>query len=172
MRGSVRLLGIDPGLRNTGWGVIEVRENLLKHVADGRIVTKDNMELAQRLLQIFEGLEKIINSYQPEEVAVEETFVNVNAASTLKLGQARGVAMLVPAKFFIQVTEYSPNKIKKSVVGTGHAAKEQVQMMVKMLLPGCLLGSLDAADALAVAVCHAHHRSLSRVLLKDSGVGA
>ena len=172
MKGSLRFLGIDPGLRNTGWGVIEVRENLLKHVADGQIVTQNDTKLAQRLLQIFEGLEKVINTYQPEEVAVEETFVNVNAASTLKLGQARGVAMLVPARFCIQVAEYSPNKIKKSVVGTGHAAKEQVQMMVKMLLPGCLLESSDAADALAVAICHAHHRDLSAILLQGSGVDA
>ena len=162
MAETLRFLGIDPGLRYTGWGVIETRSNQLTPVADGR----------DRLLQIFNGLEKVIKTYKPAEVAVEETFVNVNAASTLKLGQARGVAMLVPAKFGIQVAEYSPNKIKKSVVGTGHAAKEQVQMMVRMLLPGCLSDTMDAADALAVAICHAHHRDLSSIVIQNSRVGA
>ena len=172
MTETLRFLGIDPGLRNTGWGVIETRSNQLTPVADGRIVTKDNKPLADRLLQIFNGLEMVIDTFKPAEVAVEETFVNVNAASTLKLGQARGVAMLVPAKFGIQVAEYSPNKIKKSVVGTGHAAKEQVQMMVRMLLPGCLSDTMDAADALAVAICHAHHRDLSSIVIQNSRVGA
>ena len=172
VRKVLTFLGIDPGLRNTGWGVIETRNNLLIPIADGRIVTKDSNPLAERLLQIFDGLENVINTYEPDEVAVEETFVNVNAASTLKLGQARGVAMLVPAKFGIQVSEYSPNKIKKSVVGTGHAAKKQVQMMVRMLLPGCLTETVDAADALAVAICHAHHRDLSNMLIQNSRVSA
>ena len=160
----MRLLGIDPGLRNTGWGIIDAHENRLSHVADGRITSKDKAPLANRLMQLFEGLEAVINLHNPEEVAVEETFVNVNAASTLKLGQARGVAMLVPARFFLPVSEYSPNIIKKSVVGTGHAAKEQVQMMVKSLLPGCLIESPDAGDALAVAICHAHHRDRSKFM--------
>ena len=172
MKGTIRFLGIDPGLRNTGWGVIEACDNIISHIADGRIVSKDKAPMADRLLQIFDGLEWVINTYKPEEAAVEETFVNVNAASTLKLGQARGVAMLVPARFCLHVAEYSPNKIKKSVVGTGHAAKEQVQMMVKMLLPGCLLDSVDAADALAVAICHAHHRDLVQITMKTSGVDA
>ncbi len=157
----MKLLGIDPGLRNTGWGILEFHDNHLSHVADGRITSKDKSPLAERLVQIYEGLEEVINSHKPEEAAVEATFVNVNAASTLKLGQARGVAMLVPARFSLPVAEYTPNMIKKSVVGAGHAAKEQVQMMVKTLLPGCLIDSPDAADALAVAICHAHHRGAS-----------
>ena len=160
----MKLLGIDPGLRNTGWGILEFHDNHLSHVADGRITSKDKSPLAERLVQIYEGLEEVINSHKPEEAAVEATFVNVNAASTLKLGQARGVAMLVPARFSLPVAEYTPNMIKKSVVGVGHAAKEQVQMMVKSLLPGCLIDSPDAADALAVAICHAHHRRASNVV--------
>ncbi len=162
---AITLLGIDPGLRNTGWGVISAEDNRLSHIADGRIVSTDSAPLAERLMQLFEGLQDVVRTYNPAEVALEETFVNVNAASTLKLGQARGVAMLVPATLSIPVAEYPPNLIKKSVVGAGHAAKEQVQMMVKTLLPGCLIETPDAADALAVAICHAHHRE--RVALND-----
>ncbi len=157
----MRLLGIDPGLRNTGWGLIEAKDNRLIHLADGCVVSNDKDPLADRLVQLFDGLDGIIAGFKPDEVAVEETFVNVNAASTLKLGQARGVAMLVPARHGLRVAEYSPNMIKKSVVGAGHAAKEQVQMMVKTLLPGSIIESPDAADALAVAICHAHHRDAS-----------
>ena len=167
---AITLLGIDPGLRNTGWGVISAEDNRLSHIADGRIVSKDSAPLAERLKQLFDGLQAVVRTYKPVEVAVEETFVNVNAASTLKLGQARGVAMLAPATLSIPVAEYPPNLIKKSVVGTGHAAKEQVQMMVKTLLPGCLIETPDAADALAVAICHAHHRerdALTRQLAKQ-----
>ena len=154
----MRLLGIDPGLRNTGWGVIDVNDNHLSHVAHGLITSNNKQPLSARLLELFIGLEEVITLYKPEEVAVEETFVNVNAASTLKLGQARGIAMLAPARFSLPVAEYSPNIIKKAVVGTGHAAKKQVQMMVKILLPGSSVESSDSADALAVAICHAHHR--------------
>ncbi len=154
----MRLLGIDPGLRNTGWGVIEAEANRLSYVADGKVVSGSSLPLAERLLQLFDGLQDVIKSFAPDEVAVEETFVNVNGASTLKLGQARGVAMLVPARFSLPVAEYPPNLIKKSVVGSGHASKAQVQMMVKTLLPGCVIDSADAADALAIAICHAHHR--------------
>ena len=168
----MKLLGIDPGLRNTGWGILEVRDNHLSHVADGRVTSKDKAPLAERLVQLYKGLEEVINTHKPEEAAVEATFVNVNAASTLKLGQARGVAMLVPARFSLPVAEYTPNMIKKSVVGAGHAAKEQVQMMVKTLLPGCLIDSPDAADALAVAICHAHHRDLVQITMQTSGVDA
>jgi crossover junction endodeoxyribonuclease RuvC len=154
----MRLMGLDPGLRHTGWGVIQAVGNRLSHVADGVISTDDTLPLAARLAQLYEGLARLIREFAPAEVAVEETFVNVNPVSTLKLGQARGVALLAPAHAGIAVAEYPPNLIKKSVVGTGHAAKEQVQMMVKTLLPGAVLNSPDAADALAVAICHAHHR--------------
>ena len=166
----MRLLGIDPGLRNTGWGLIKIEGNHLKHMADGRIMSRDRDPLAERLVQLFDGLEDVIMTFSPDEVAVEETFVNVNAASTLKLGQARGVALLVPARHGLHVAEYSPNMIKKTVVGTGHAAKEQVQMMVKTLLPGSLMKSADAGDALAVAICHAHHRDAFSVTDKKLGV--
>jgi crossover junction endodeoxyribonuclease RuvC len=154
----MRLLGLDPGLRHTGWGVIEVAGNRLSYVADGVISTDDKSPLAARLAQLYDGLVALIREHRPEEAAIEETFVNVNPASTLKLGQARGIALLAPARAGLVVAEYPPNLIKKSVVGTGHAAKEQVQMMVKTLLPGARLNSPDAADALAVAICHAHHR--------------
>lgn len=168
----MRLLGIDPGLRNTGWGLIEVENNHLKHLADGRVVSRNKDPLAERLVQLFDGLDEIIADFKPGEVAVEETFVNVNAASTLKLGQARGVTLLVPARHGLPVAEYAPNMIKKSVVGAGHATKEQVQMMVKTLLPGCMIESPDAADALAVAICHAHHREASGLPAQLAGVGA
>ena len=160
----MRLLGIDPGLRVTGWGIIEAHGNRLSYVADGVVKSDAGLALAARLLQLYEGLVAVIDSFTPSEVAVEETFVNTNAASTLKLGQARGIALLVPARFGLVVAEYPPNLVKKSVVGVGHAAKGQVQMMVRTLLPGCLSTSPDAADALAVAICHAHHRTLPALL--------
>mgnify|MGYP001333291818 CR=1 FL=1 len=158
IRGNMRLLGIDPGLRNTGWGVIEIDGNWLSYVSDGVIKSSPKKSLADRLVQLYDGLNGIIQEHQPAEVAVEETFVNVNAASTLKLGQARGIALLAPARAGLLVAEYPPNLVKKSVVGSGHAAKEQVQMMVKTLLPGCQVETADSADALAIAICHAHHR--------------
>ena len=154
----MRLIGIDPGLRNTGWGIIAVRDNRLIHVADGVILSDSKNSLAGRLVQIYDGLLEVIQKYQPCEAAVEETFVNKNPVSTLKLGQARGISLLVPARLGIPVAEYLPNLVKKTVVGSGHAAKEQIQMMVRMLLPGCEIKTADAADALAIAVCHAHHR--------------
>jgi crossover junction endodeoxyribonuclease RuvC len=155
----MRLLGIDPGLRTTGWGVIESQGNRLSYVADGVVKSTATAPLSQRLLQLHDGLTKIIETYAPNEVAVEETFVNMNGASSLKLGQARGIALLVPALFALPVAEYPANLVKKSVVGAGHAEKGQVQMMVRTLLPGCLVSSADAADALAIAICHAHHRT-------------
>ena len=155
---TIRLIGIDPGLRHTGWGVIEASGNRLGHVADGVISTDSKLPLADRLVQLQTGLSEIIERFHPLEAAVEETFVNKNAASALKLGQARGIALVVPATAGLRVAEYSPNLIKKTVVGAGHAAKQQVQMMVKTLLPASALESADAADALAVAICHAHHR--------------
>lgn len=154
----MRLIGFDPGLQNTGWGVIDVDGNRLRHVADGAVHTSPKATLSDRLVELHAGLQDVIAEYQPEEAAVEETFVNKNAVSTLKLGQARGIVLLVPALAGLHVAEYLPNLVKKTVVGSGHAQKEQVQMMVKTLLPGSQIATADAADALAVAICHAHHR--------------
>ena len=154
----MRLIGLDPGLRNTGWGVIAVQGNRLTHIADGVVKSNAKRPLAERLMELRDGLAAVIHEHQPDEAAVEETFVNANPASTLKLGQARGIALLVPAEFGLPVGEYPPNLVKKTVVGSGHAAKEQVQMMVQTLLPGCVVTSADAADALAIAICHAQHR--------------
>ena len=156
--GHTRILGIDPGLAATGWGLIEVRDNHLSFVAGGTLRSDSGAALADRLAALFDGISKLIEAHAPDEVAVEETFVNANPKSTLKLGQARGVALLAPAKAGLPVVEYPPNLVKKSVVGAGHAAKEQIQMMVRTLLPGCTVETADAADALAVAICHAHHR--------------
>ena len=158
-----RLLGLDPGLRHTGWGIIDVEGSRLRYIADGALHPATERPMAERLVELHDGLAKVIAEHRPEAAAVEETFVNQNAASTLKLGLARGVALLVPALAGLPVAEYSANLIKKSVVGAGHADKSQVQMMVRRLLPGCLLASPDAADALAVAICHAHHARTSRV---------
>jgi crossover junction endodeoxyribonuclease RuvC len=152
----MRILGLDPGLRHTGWGIIDVAGSHLRHVADGAVDSDASQEVAQRLLQIFEGVAAVISEYTPEQAAVEKTFVNRNPASALKLGQARGIALLAPAQAGLSVAEYAPNLVKKSVVGSGHAAKEQVAMMVITLLPGSS-ATADAADALAVAICHAHH---------------
>ena len=152
-----RILGIDPGLRHTGWGVIEASGNRLIHVANGRVSADDKLPMAERLAAIFDGLAETIARWSPDEAAIEETFVNQNPASTLKLGQARGAAMLAPAKAGLPVAEYAANAIKKAVVGAGHADKAQIQMMVGRLLPGVTFAGPDAADALAVAICHAHH---------------
>jgi len=160
---SVRLLGLDPGLRHTGWGVVEAQGNHLRHIADG-VFHSGAGELPERLLRLYNQLNEILDRYRPDEAAVEETFVNKNPQSTLKLGHARGVVILAPAGRGLPVAEYSANLVKKSVVGNGHAAKEQVQVMVRHLLPGCLIESADAADALAVAICHAHHAGMRRVL--------
>jgi len=159
----MRLLGLDPGLRHTGWGVIEAAGNRLIHVADGVVHSDGKQSLAERLVALFRQLNEILDRYRPDAAAVEETFVNKNASSTLKLGVARGVVLLAPAERGIPVAEYSTNLIKKSVVGAGHADKVQIQMMVRRLLPGCAIASPDAADALAVAICHAHHAATKRV---------
>lgn len=164
----MRLLGLDPGLAATGWGVIEHDRGRLAWVGDGVVESRPALPLAARLVQLAEGLETVLRAFLPEEAAVEETFVNRNALSTLRLGQARGVVLLVPARAGLPVAEYPPNLIKKSVVGAGHAAKEQVQMMVRTLLPGALPSSADAADALAVAICHAHHRQTATRLAAAS----
>ena len=153
-----RLLGLDPGLQNTGWGVIDVTGNRLTHIANGVIRTNGKFAMADRLRQLHEGLQDVLNLYQPDEAAVEETFVNKNPSSTLKLGQARGVVLLAPALAGLPIAEYAANLVKKSVVGVGHADKAQIQMMVSTLLPGVSFENADAADALAVAICHSHHR--------------
>lgn len=153
---SMRVLGIDPGLRYMGWGVIQVDGSRLSHVANG-ICKSGNGELATRLLSLYDQLRAIFATYQPDTAAVEQTFVNTDAVATLKLGQARGIAMLVPAQAGISIGEYAPNAVKKAVVGVGHADKEQVAHMVKLQLPGVKLAGPDAADALAIAICHAHH---------------
>jgi len=165
----MRILGLDPGLRNTGWGVIDVKGNRLGHVANGVVVSDAKLGLAARLVQLHHGLAAVIEGHRPAEAAVEETFVNKNPASALKLGQARGIALLVPALAGLAVAEYPPNLIKKTVVGTGHAAKEQIQMMVRTLLPGCEIAGADAADALAAAICHAHHLPPERLGERTGG---
>lgn len=156
----MRIIGIDPGLRNLGWGVIDVLGNKTTHVANG-VCTSHGDDLAQRLLSLHEQLTLIFATYRPTGAAVEQTFVNKDGAGTLKLGQARGIAMLVPAQAGVSVGEYAPNKIKKTVVGVGHADKGQVAHMVKMQLPGIEIAGTDAADALAIAICHAHHGGAS-----------
>jgi len=165
----MRLIGFDPGLRQTGWGVIESDGNRLGHVANGTVSTNASADLASRLAELYDGLVRIIDQYSPVEAAVEETFVNKNPSSTLKLGQARGIVLLVPARAGVAVSEYTPNLIKKSIVGAGHAAKEQVQMMVGVLLPGTDIVNADAADALAVAICHAHHRASAEAIARVTG---
>jgi crossover junction endodeoxyribonuclease RuvC len=158
----MRILGLDPGLRHTGWGIIDVAGNRLTHVADGVAHAAVDMPLASRLSALFRQILEVLEQFRPDEAAVEETFVNKNPASTLKLGVARGVVLLAPAERGLPVAEYSANMVKKSVVGAGHAEKEQVQMMVRRLLPGCAIAEPDAADALAVAICHAHHAGTMR----------
>src|SRR5438046_605998 len=160
----MRVLGLDPGLRHTGWGVIDVAGNRLSHVADGVVHAPVDLPLSERLVALFRQLNEVLERFRPDEAAVEETFVNKNPASTLKLGVARGVVLLVPAERGVPVAEYSANLVKKSVVGAGHAEKEQVQMMVRRLLPGCAIAEPDAADALAVAIGHAQHRETRRLL--------
>lgn len=160
----MRILGIDPGLERTGWGLIDVAGNRLSFVAAGVIRSKPTEAVAVRLCRIDEELSRIVAEFKPDTSAIEETFVNKNAASSLKLGQARGVAIVAPARAGLDVAEYSANSVKKSVVGAGHATKEQVGMMIKVLLPTAGDLAADAADALAVAICHAHHaQSLKRM---------
>jgi crossover junction endodeoxyribonuclease RuvC len=152
----MRVLGIDPGLRNLGWGLIDVSGARLRHVANG-ICHSEVGELAGRLLQLHRQLTDVVAQFRPDFAAVEHTFVNKDAVATLKLGQARGIALLVPAQFGLAVGEYAPNAVKKTVVGVGHAAKVQIDHMVRLHLPGVDIAGPDAADALAVAICHAHH---------------
>lgn len=155
---SIRILGLDPGLRRTGWGVIAVEGARLAYVASGVATSGAGQSLALRLKQLHDQLADVLRAWSPDEAAVEETFVSKDAQATLKLGQARAVALLAPALAGLPVTEYGANQVKKTVVGVGHAEKEQVQAMVRMLLPKADPKSADAADALAIAICHAHHR--------------
>jgi len=160
----VRILGLDPGLRNTGWGIVDSVGNRLTYVAHGVAHSDAKDGLAFRLFHLYQELVKIIQAYSPQEAAVEETFVNKNPASTLKLGMARGIVLLAPAEAGLVVGEYAANRVKKAVVGVGHADKNQVALMVRRLLPGCAAVSTDAADALAVAICHAHYRTYTSSL--------
>jgi len=160
---QMRVLGIDPGLRNMGWGVIEAEGSRITHIGNG-VCKSEGADLADRLLSLFDQLTDIIARFQPETAAVEKTFVNKDGAGTLKLGQARGIAMLVPAQAGLSVGEYAPNSVKKTVVGVGHADKRQIDHMVRLQLPGVVIAGPDAADALAIALCHAHHsRSSGRL---------
>ncbi|MES2906169.1 MAG: crossover junction endodeoxyribonuclease RuvC [Pseudomonadota bacterium] len=154
----LRILGLDPGLRRTGWGVIGQDGNKLSYIACGVIKPDEKLDLAERLRLLHDGLASVIQGHAPQEAAVEETFMNTNAASALKLGQARGIAMLTPALHGLAVAEYSANVVKKTVTGAGHADKKQIGHMIGVLLPKAQVDSEDAADALAIAICHAHHR--------------
>ena len=156
----MRVLGIDPGLRNLGWGVIDVAGARITHVANGICHSHpgdQDGDLARRLVSLYDQLSGVLRLWRPVEAAVEQTFVNKDAVATLKLGQARGIALLVPALAGITVGEYAPNAVKKTVVGVGHADKGQVDHMVRIHLPGVEIAGADAADALAIAICHAHH---------------
>lgn len=159
----IRIIGIDPGLRRTGWGIVDSDGVRLSHVAAGVITPPTDDDLAYRLRALFEGITSVIKCFLPQEAAVEETFVNDNPRSTLKLGQARGTVLLAPAMLGLRIAEYTPNLIKKSITGTGHAEKQQMQAMIGFLLPKATVGSADEADALAIAITHANHRS-SRTL--------
>jgi crossover junction endodeoxyribonuclease RuvC len=162
----IRILGIDPGLRRTGWGVIQCEGNRLAFVACGSVDTDNKAALAERLVTIHSGLARILSEFQPDEAAVEATFVNRDATATLKLGQARGVALLAPAQVGVAVSEYAPNLVKKTIVGAGHGEKAQIRMMIGVLLPRAAPQTEDAADALAIAVCHAHHRTSAILKVK------
>ena len=163
-------MGIDPGLRRTGWGVIELDGNRLSFIGCGSVEPPGDLPLSNRLLAIHEGLAAVLSDHKPMEAAVEQTFVNKDGVATLKLGQARGVAMLAPAMFGITVAEYAPNQVKKTVVGAGHADKAQIAMMLKILLPKADPPSADVADALAIAITHAHHRQSTALRVKVAGL--
>jgi crossover junction endodeoxyribonuclease RuvC len=163
MMNAIRILGLDPGLRRTGWGVVSLEGARLSHVAHGVIAPAETMPFAERLLWLFEKTAEVIEAYAPDEAAIEETFVTANGSSTLKLGHARAAAMLAPARAGLSVAEYAAKVVKKSVVGTGGADKLQVAFMVRRILPAAGQASADAADALAVAIAHAHARKLRRL---------
>lgn len=159
MTGGVRIIGIDPGLQRTGWGVIESASGRLSYVASGTVRSSRGKPLAERLAELFHALDGVVAAWSPTEAAIEQTFMNRDGRATLRLGQARGIALLIPARAGLPVAEYAPNVVKKSVVGTGHADKAQIRAMINILLPRAVPDSEDAADALAVAVTHAHHRA-------------
>jgi crossover junction endodeoxyribonuclease RuvC len=163
MQAAIRILGVDPGLRATGWGVVAISGNALAFIASGTVKAPLDGELARRLLVIHEGLSAVVGAWRPDEAAVEQTFVNRDAGATLKLGQARGIAMLAPALLGLPIAEYAPNAVKKTVVGAGHAGKDQIRAMVTHLLPRASFDSTDAADALAIAITHAHGRTFARL---------
>jgi crossover junction endodeoxyribonuclease RuvC len=169
MAAAIRIIGIDPGLRRTGWGVVETLGNSLRFVASGTVRSDDKAALASRLRQLHDGLAAVLHEHMPHEAAVEATFVNKDASATLKLGQARGVAMLVPALAGLGVAEYAPNAVKKTVIGVGHGDKKQIHMMVRVLMPRASFDTDDAADALAIAICHAHHRQSATARLAMTG---
>src|SRR3954447_4992183 len=171
MTNVVRILGLDPGLRRTGWGVIGIEGARLSYVACGVLTSDAGLPLALRLKQLHDRLAEVVRAWSPDEAAVEETFVNKDAQATLKLGQARAVALLVPALAGLPVAEYGANQIKKTVVGVGHAEKAQVQAMVRMLLPKADPKNADAADALAIAITHAHHRTARALRARLAGGG-
>ena len=154
----MRILGLDPSLSSTGWGVIEVNGNRLQYIADGFIPTQPKMPIEERLDLIFRTLNEVITTYQPTEAAIEKTFLNQNPESSLKLSMARGVVILAAGYNHISLFEYEPNKVKKALVGVGHAEKNQVETMVKILLPGCQPKNNDSSDALAMAITHSHYR--------------
>ena len=172
MAQAIRIIGIDPGLRRTGWGVVETSGNSLRFIAAGTVKSDDKATLAVRLRQLHDGLRAVLETQEPDEAAVEQTFVNKDAVATLKLGQARGIAMLVPALAGIGVAEYAPNAVKKAVIGVGHGQKQQIHMMVKVLMPKAVFDSEHAADALAIAICHAHHRQSGSGRLAAAGLAA
>ena len=159
----MRILGLDPSLSSTGWGVIEIENNRLRYVADGYIKTDPKMELPARLAVIHKTLADVIEAYKPDEAAIEQVFLNDNPMSTIKLGMARGVVILAPALYNIPVCEYEPTKVKKALVGVGRAEKSQVETMFKVLLPGCKPKNNDSSDALAIAITHYNYRQ-SRAL--------
>ncbi|MAO91795.1 MULTISPECIES: crossover junction endodeoxyribonuclease RuvC [unclassified Hwanghaeella] len=158
----MRILGLDPGLRHTGWGIVDSKAGHLQFVACGTIHPPADVSMAQRLKALHDGIGQVIREWTPDEAGVEETFLNKNPGTTLKLGHARGVVLLVPALFGLPVAEYAAKTVKQAVVGTGGASKDQIGVMVRMLLPGCDPSGEDAADALAVAICHGHHADTGR----------
>lgn len=164
MNKHTRILGIDPGLRFMGWGIIDFDGVRLSYVTGGTLKSNAKDSLAERLAFLYKGLRDVIERFEPQEAAVEQTFVNKDAVATLKLGQARGVALLVPALYDCPVAEYAPNMVKKTVTGSGHADKDQIHAMLKHLLPKAKPETDDAADALAIAICHAHNRGSDRLL--------
>ncbi len=168
MMNAIRILGLDPGLRRTGWGVVAVQGARVSHVAHGVIVPDEKAPFADRLLTLFDGVCAVIEQHRPDEAAVEETFVNTNAQSTLKLGHARAAAMIAPARAGLIVAEYSAPVVKKAVVGTGSADKAQVAFMIARLLPSAGSPTADAADALAVAIAHAHARTARNLSIRGA----